>query len=172
MLVAPRVQMRRLRQQGMFLDGERVDHPTNRIPAHEMPVWLMTFELNIDVYICAVRLLMEDFQEAVMRSVIDMLELAGTEAAHIQVLRLCERLREGVPETDALLVMVLARVGFLQSLMWRNSPVETGEFLVANPELAAAMLRETSRRHECQDKYRNLPSMEVSRHERQPSAMA
>jgi hypothetical protein len=154
----------------MFLDGERVDHPTNRIPPHEMPVWLMTYELNIDVYICAVRFLMDDLQETVMRSTIDMLETAGTEAAHVQVLRLCGRLRDGVPETDPLLTMVLARVGFLQALMWKHAPIETGEFLIANPELAAAMLRETSRRHEIQDKFRNLPAMEVGRHEKKLSS--
>lgn len=47
-----------------------------------------------------------------------MLESAGTDAAVPQVLFLCKRLWEGLPESDPLLKMVFARVGFLQP--WRN----------------------------------------------------
>ena len=120
----------------------------------------MAYELNLDVYICAVRLLMDDLQRLVTRSTIDMLETAGSEAAQIQVLQLCAKLRAGVPDTDALLIMVLARVGFLQALLWQRAPIETGDFLVANPELTAMMLRETSRRHDREARVRNLPAME------------
>lgn len=140
---------------------EFVVSPSQRIIPMEMPVWLMTYELNIDVYICAVRLLMDDLQEAVVRSTIDMLETAGSEAAQIEVLHLCARLHAGVPETDRLLAMVLARVGFLQALLWQRAPAETAEFLVSNPEVTAMMLRETSRRHDDDSMHRNLPSMET-----------
>ena len=47
-----------------------------------------------------------------------MLESAGTDAAVPQVLFLCKRLWEGLPESDPLLKMVFARVGFLQP--WRS----------------------------------------------------
>jgi hypothetical protein len=120
----------------------------------------MAYELNLEVYICAVRLLMDDLQRMVMRSTIDMLETAGSEAAQTRVLQLCAKLRAGVDDTDALLTMILARVGFLQALLWERAPVETGDFLVANPELAAMMLREMSRRHDQRSSLRELPAME------------
>lgn len=142
--------------------AETVSQPSVRIPPEDLRTWLMVYELNLDVYICAVRLLMDDLQKAVMRSTVDMLETAGTEAAQVKVLQLCAKLHAGVPETDSLLNMILARVGFLQSLLWQKAPAETSEFLVGNPELAAMMLRETSRRHENEDQYRILPAMELN----------
>jgi hypothetical protein len=66
----------------------------------------------------------------------------------------------GLAEADPLLRMVLARVGFLQPLLWRRSPDETGGFLVANPEVAALILRETVSRREEDIGGRTLPSME------------
>jgi hypothetical protein len=131
-----------------------------RIDGEDMRTWLMAYELNLDVYICANRYLMDDFRKSVMRSCIDMLETAGTDAAHPQVLRLCRKLYAGVPEDDALLKMVLARVGFLQPTLWKRTPEETSEFLVENPELAAAILRETVMRHEANPGVPYLPSME------------
>ncbi|KAM5365034.1 hypothetical protein ACJZ2D_011229 [Fusarium nematophilum] len=139
--------------------GPPVDPPA-RIEGEDFRTWLMTYELNLDVYICANRFLMDDFRKAVMRACIDMLETAGTDAAHPDVLRSCKKLYDGVPETDPLLKMVLARVGFLQPLLWKGAPEETSEFLVGNPELAAAILRETVLRHEAITVRADLPSME------------
>ncbi|KAI5465909.1 hypothetical protein BGZ63DRAFT_347275 [Mariannaea sp. PMI_226] len=142
----------------------RPANPTDtvRIDGEDMRTWLMAYELNLDVYICANRYLMEDFGKSVMRSCIDMLETAGIDAAHPQVLRLCRKLYAGVPEDDQLLKMVLARVGFLQPTLWKKYPQETSEFLVENPELAAAILRETVMRHEANLVTLDLPSMEAS----------
>lgn len=134
----------------------------SRIKGEDMRTWLMAYELNLDVYICANRYLMDGFRNAVMRSCIDMLETAGTDAAHPQVLRLCHKLFVGVPEKDPLLKMVLARVGFLQPMLWKRAPEETTQFLVENPELAASILRETVMRHEATSVRPDLPSMENS----------
>ncbi|KAF4983014.1 hypothetical protein FZEAL_1486 [Fusarium zealandicum] len=131
-----------------------------RIKGEDLRTWLLAYELNIDVYICANRLLMDDFRKAVMRSCVDMLETAGQDAACPDVLRLCKKLYHGVPETDALLKMVLARVGFLQALLWKTAPEETAEFLVGNPEISAAILRETVARHETDSSNVDFPSME------------
>jgi hypothetical protein len=131
-----------------------------------MRTWLMAYELSIDVYICAVRYLLDDFQQAVMRSTVDMLETAGSDAAQAEVLRLCAKLNAGVPPNDPLLKMVLARMGFLQPLLWKRSPSETSEFLVDNPDVAAVMLRETAMRHEVETDPGTLPSMERERHQR------
>ncbi|KAH7162746.1 hypothetical protein B0J13DRAFT_517999 [Dactylonectria estremocensis] len=131
-----------------------------RIQGEDMRTWLMAYELNLDVYICANRYLMDGFRNAVMRSCIDMLETAGADAAHPRVLRLCLKLVAGVPENDPLLKMVLARVGFLQPALWKRAPAETTQFLVENPELAASILRETVMRHEATFQRQDLPSME------------
>ncbi|KAF7544198.1 hypothetical protein G7Z17_g10153 [Cylindrodendrum hubeiense] len=136
--------------------------PSYHIRGEDMQTWLMAYELNLDVYICANRYLMDGFRTAVMRSCIDMLETAGTDAAHPQVLRLCQKLFDGVPERDPLLKMVLARVGFLQPMLWKRAPEETTQFLVESPELAAAILRETVMRHEATSSRPDLPSMENS----------
>ncbi|KAF4467449.1 helicase polq [Fusarium albosuccineum] len=137
----------------------RADHPT-RIMGEDLRTWFLTYELNLDVYICANRFLMDDFRKAVMRSCIDMLETAGTDAALPEVLHLTKRLYRGVPEVDPLLKMVLARVGFLQPLLWKRAPEATSEFLVSNPELAATILRETVMRHDAIRVVGDLPPME------------
>lgn len=123
------------------------DQPVPNIEERDMPTWLMTYELHIDVYICAVRYLMDDFCKAIIGSTVDMLEAAGTDAAHPTVLRLCRKLYTSVPETDPLLRMILARVGFLQPTLWNRAPHETYDLLVDNPELAALMLKETALTH-------------------------
>jgi hypothetical protein len=122
--------------------------------------WLLAYELNIDVYIMANRYLMEGFKREVAKATVDMLETAGSDAAVPQVLGLCSKLRNGLPEPDRLLKMVLARVGFLQSLLWRKDPETTEEFLHENPEVAAIILRETVMRREEDFGGRTLPSME------------
>ncbi|KPM44721.1 hypothetical protein AK830_g1839 [Neonectria ditissima] len=151
------------RRPGIHVDVTRplaANDAPPRIEGEDMQTWLLAYELNLDVYICANRYLMDDFRNAVMRSCIDMLETAGTDAAHPRVLRLCRKLFAGVPETDPLLKMVLARVGFLQPMLWKRAPEETSEFLVENPGLAAAILRETVMRHEATSQRPDLPSME------------
>ncbi|OIW34854.1 hypothetical protein CONLIGDRAFT_27757 [Coniochaeta ligniaria NRRL 30616] len=131
-----------------------------RIFGEDLRTWLLAYELNIDVYILANKFLVEGFKREVARAAIDMLETAGSDAAVPQVLRLCAKLRGGLPETDPLLKMVFARVGFLQSLLWRREPESTERFLVENPDVAAVILRETVVRREEDYGGRNLPSME------------
>lgn len=134
--------------------------PEGRIFGEDLRTWLLAYELNIDVYIMANKYLMEDFKREVAKATIDMLETAGSDAAAPQVLRLCSKLRRGLPESDPLLKMVFARVGFLQGLLWRKEPESTEKFLHENPEVAALMLRETVVRREEDYGGRNLPSME------------
>ncbi|VTT70701.1 unnamed protein product [Fusarium fujikuroi] len=129
-----------------------------RITGEDLRTWFLAYELNLDVYICATRYLMDDFRKAVMRSCVDMLETAGWDAAQPKMMHLCRKLYHNVPEVDDLLKMVMARVGFLQPLLWKRAPVETSEFLVSNPELAATILRETVMRHS--QPAADLPSME------------
>ncbi|KAF5706471.1 DNA polymerase theta subunit [Fusarium mundagurra] len=129
-----------------------------RIIGEDLQTWFLAYELNLDVYICATRYLMDDFRKAVMRSCVDMLETAGWDAAQPKMMHLCRKLYRSVPEVDDLLKMVMARVGFLQPLLWKRAPVETSEFLVSNPELAATILRETVMRHS--QPTADLPSME------------
>ncbi|KAF4428263.1 DNA polymerase theta subunit [Fusarium acutatum] len=129
-----------------------------RITGEDLRTWFLAYELNLDVYICATRYLMDDFRKAVMRSCVDMLETAGWDAAQPKMMHLCRKLYRSVPEVDDLLKMVMARVGFLQPLLWKRAPVETSEFLVSNPELAATILRETVMRHS--QPTADLPSME------------
>ncbi|KEY67639.1 hypothetical protein S7711_07837 [Stachybotrys chartarum IBT 7711] len=131
-----------------------------RLTKEDLRTWLMAYELTLEVYICANRFLMEPLKKAVARSCIDMLEAAGSDAAVPEVLTLCNKLYAGVPETDPLLKMVLARVGFLQPLLWKRAPITTSEFLVANPEIAAQMLRDTVMRHETFMDSNTLPAME------------
>ncbi|ROV99898.1 hypothetical protein VMCG_06243 [Cytospora schulzeri] len=131
-----------------------------RIKGEDMRTWLMAYEHNLDVYICADKFLLDDFKQKISRVAIDMLETAGSDAAHVQVLRLCRKLYDGVRDNDPLLRMVFARVGFLQSTLWQRAPEETNEFLVENPEVAVLILKETVTRREDDYHGRTLPSME------------
>lgn len=128
-----------------------------------MHTWLMAYELNIDVYICANKFMLNDFKQKVARVAIDMLETAGSDAANVQVLRLCQKLYDGVSDNDPLLKMVFARVGFLQSTLWKRAPEETNDFLVDNPEVAVLILKETATRRDDDLHGRTLPSMERPR---------
>lgn len=130
-----------------------------RISGEDLRTWLLAYELNIDVYILANKFLLDGFKTEVARVAIDMLETAGPDAAVPEVLFLCRKLYEGLPENDNLLKMIFARVGFLQP--WRHSPNETQEFLLSNPEIAPLLLREmAARREEDPVNGRALPSME------------
>lgn len=119
-----------------------------RIKGEDMRTWLLAYELNIDVYICANKFLLDDFKPLIARIVIDMLETAGVDAAETEVLALGVKLYDGVREDDSLLKMVFARLGFLQSTMWQRSPEATNAFLVENPEVAALILKEMAIRSE------------------------
>lgn len=132
-----------------------------RIKGEDMRTWLITYELNIDVYVCASKFLLEGFKEKIARATIDMLETAGADAAQIEVLQLCQKLYDGVSDDDGLLRMVFARVGFLQGALWRRAPTETNAFLIENPEVAALILKETAIRGE-EDLRGGIPSMERS----------
>lgn len=124
-----------------------------------MRTWLMEYELNLDVYICANKFLLDDFKVKVARVAIDMLETAGSDAATIEVLELCTKLYDGVDDKDPLLKMVFARVGFLQTALWRTAPLETNNFLCENPEVGALILKEMALRGEG-DLRSGMPSME------------
>ncbi|KAI9166973.1 Helicase POLQ-like protein [Paramyrothecium foliicola] len=137
-----------------------IREPPGRIKDEDLRTWLMAYELSIDVYICANRYLLDNLCTAVMRHCIDMLETAGTDAAVPEVLQVCSKLYAGLPEGDPFLKMVLARVGFLQPLLWKHAPTETSEFLIGNPEVAACMLREMAIRHELDMDSQSLPPME------------
>ncbi|RYP56540.1 hypothetical protein DL771_011859 [Monosporascus sp. 5C6A] len=131
-----------------------------RISGQDLRTWLLTYELNIDVYICANKFLLDGFKQAIARTCIDMLETAGADAAQIEVLELCRKLYQGLPESDRLLRMIFARIGYLQPHLFRRAAHETLEFLHAHPEVSALVLREMGARRE-EDLGRNqLPAME------------
>lgn len=136
----------------------------DRIRGEDMRTWLLTYELSLDVYIAANKFLMDDFKNVIMRHCVDMLESAGSDAARPAVLHLCSKLYAGVPESDGLLKMIFARVGFLQPLLWQRVPKQTSDFLIGHPEVAALMLRETAIRREEDLGSRTLPSMERATH--------
>lgn len=131
-----------------------------RIKGEDMRTWLIAYELNVDVYICANRYMLDGFKDKISRVTVDMLESAGSDAAQVEVLMLCRKIYDGVGDNDPLLRMVFARVGFLQPTLWKTHPEETGAFLLANPEVATLMLKETSIRREDDYSSAHLPSME------------
>ncbi|KAI2614539.1 uncharacterized protein GGS25DRAFT_55445 [Hypoxylon fragiforme] len=143
---------------GTGLDRNSGINHENRIHGQDLRTWLLTYEFNLDVYICANKFLLDDFKRAIARVCIDMLETAGADAAQIEVLRLCHKLYQGLPESDALLRMVFARVGFLNPHLWRRSPEDTSDFFHAHPEVSALMFKETLVRRE--DEHTELPAME------------
>lgn len=128
-----------------------------RIAGEDLRTWLLAYELNIDVYILANKFLLEGFKKDIARAAVDMLETAGSDAAIVEVLFLCRKLYDGLPESDPLLKMIFARVGFLQP--WRRAERETNEFLMGNPEIAPLLLREMAARREDDVNGRALPSM-------------
>ncbi|KAI1107772.1 hypothetical protein F4804DRAFT_120 [Jackrogersella minutella] len=129
-----------------------------RIQGQDLRTWLLAYELNIDVYICANKFLLDEFKQAIARACIDMLETAGADAAQVEVLHLCQKLYAGLPESDRLLRMILARVGFLNTYLWRRHPERTAEFFHAHPEVSALMFKETLVRRE--EEHGELPAME------------
>ncbi|KAK4226123.1 hypothetical protein QBC38DRAFT_237721 [Podospora fimiseda] len=131
--------------------------PQPRITGPDLSTWLLAYELDLDVYILANKFCLYPFMKLVARSIIDLFESAGSDASCPQVLYLCNKIYAGLPESDPLLKMIFARVGFLQP--WRGEgQEEANEWLVAHPEIASLLLMEmAARRSDAQD---DLPSME------------
>lgn len=150
----------RSRPQSPSVQAGRNASSGNRIQGEDLRSWLLTYELNLDVYICANKFLMDGFKLAISRGCIDMLESAGADAAQPEVLRLCSKLYEGLPESDILLKMIFARIGFLQPLLWRFAPQETSTFLLSHPEISTLILKETANRREQDHGINHLPPME------------
>ncbi|KAF7559770.1 hypothetical protein G7046_g4364 [Stylonectria norvegica] len=128
--------------------SQEPETPPPGFEGEDLRTWLAAYELTIDVYVLAERFMMDDFGAVVRSHCIDMLEAAGFDAAHPTVLNLCSKLFAGVPNTDPLLKMVLARMGFMQKVFYKRVPDETRQFLIANPEVVTLMLRETVLKHD------------------------
>ena len=137
-----------------------LDPNGGRIKGEDLRTWLLAYSHDLDVYICANKFMMDDFKAEVARHVVDMLETAGSDAAQPEVLRLCQKMYRGLPEADALLKKVFARIGFLQPLLWSRDAEHTNAFLIGNPEVAAVILRETGLRRDADFGGRPLPSLE------------
>ncbi|KAK3397612.1 hypothetical protein B0T20DRAFT_438724 [Sordaria brevicollis] len=159
-------------------DSYLTEGNTRLTTAADLRTWLLCYEHTLSVYILANKFLLDDFKAEIARHAIDLLESAGTDAAVPQVLFLCKKLWEGLPESDPLLKMVFARVGFLQP--WRSrrggytevnrngkrrrsqdggmgtaekemdgeTEPETGDWLHQNPEIVTAVLMEMAARRE------------------------
>lgn len=133
--------------------------PEPRMSEEDLRTWVLTYELSIEVYICAERFLMNDLKACVQTFIIDQFETAGTLAALPGVLASCKALSAGVSAHDPLLKKVFARVGFLLPHFYNRDSQETHGFLVEHPEVAAMIIRETAeRRHE--DVKDELPAMD------------
>ncbi|KAK4165690.1 hypothetical protein QBC43DRAFT_192941, partial [Cladorrhinum sp. PSN259] len=138
----------------------RPQSPPPRISGEDLATWLLAYELDIDVYILANKFCLHGFMKSVARSLIDLLESAGPDAAVPQVLYLCQKVYAGLPENDPLLKMIFARVGFLQP--WRSDETdEANEWLIAHPEIASLLLMEMAARRDVDEGGRGvvLPSM-------------
>jgi hypothetical protein len=128
--------------------------------SHEdLRTWVMTYELSVDVYICAERFLMMDFKSCIQNCIIDEFETAGVQAAQPQILECCKKLFAGVSNNGPLLKKVFARVGFLLARLWTNYPEETHNFWMENPEVGSLITKETMERRD-EDAMDDLPAME------------
>lgn len=133
--------------------------PEERMSNEDLRTWTMAYSLSIEVYVCAERYLMNDFKACIARYIVDQFEIAGVDAAQPGVLASCKVLYDGVSSLDHLLKKVFARVGFLQSRLYKNFFEETNEFLKENPDLARLIMRETMERME-EDNKNDLPAMD------------
>jgi hypothetical protein len=132
--------------------------PEPRMSVEDLRVWFMTYELSIDVYLCAERFLVMDFKTCVSRRIIDLYETAGVQAAQPEILTSCKKLHAGVSNNDPLLKKVFARVGFLLARLWKNYPEETHNFWIENPEVGSLIMKETMERRQ-EDAKDDLPAM-------------
>jgi hypothetical protein len=133
--------------------------PEPRMSDEDLRAWIMTYELSVEVYICADRFLMTDFKNCIHECIIDGFETAGVQAAQPQVLYCCKTLHAGVSPNDPLLKKIFARVGFLLARMWKNFPEETHNFWMDNPEVGSWIMKETMERRE-EDSRDELPAMD------------
>lgn len=117
-----------------------------RMTEEDLRSWVMTYELSVDVYICADRYLMDEFKKCVARAIEDQLETAGIDAAEPRVLHCCKKLHDALPENDVLLRKVFARVGFMLSKLQQNFAAETQEFWMNNVEVGFMIMKETMER--------------------------
>ncbi|EFW99602.1 hypothetical protein CMQ_7970 [Grosmannia clavigera kw1407] len=146
-----------------YFDGDQPINGLDQSPyqsEEDVRSWLMAYELNLDVYLCANRHMMEDFKQEVARATVDMLESVGTGAALPEVLQLCLKLLGGLSERDALLRMILARIGYLQPVLWRRVPEEMSTFLTENPQVAVLIMREMAEQREEAGLTHVIPRME------------
>jgi len=125
----------------------------------DLRTWVMTYELSVDVYICAERFLMMDFKSCIQHCIIDEFETAGIQAAQPQILACCKKLYAGMSNNDPLLKKVFARVGFLLARLWKNYPEETHNFWMENPEVGSLIMKETMERRD-EDAMDDLPAMD------------
>ena len=139
--------------------GAGDDAGGERMNDEDFRTWLMAYSHDLDVYICANKFMMGDLKRTVRSHVVAVLESAGLDAARPEVLELCCTIYGGLPESDSLLKMVFARIGFLQPLLWSRDGKHTNKFLVDNPEVAAVILRETASRRELDRGVQPLPSL-------------
>lgn len=130
-----------------------------RMSFEDLRTWSLTYTLSVDVYVCAERYLMQDFKECIAAYIINNFEIAGLEAALPPVLQSCKTLHQGLSLKDPLLKKIFARVGFLQTRLWKNYHEETASFFAENPELAVLVMREMVQRKE-EDIKDDLPAME------------
>jgi hypothetical protein len=130
-----------------------------RMTDEDLRTWVMTYELSVDVYICAEKFLMMDFKSCIQQCIIDGFETAGVQAAQPQILACCKKLHAGVSNNDPLLKKVFARVGFLLARLWKNYPEETQSFWMDNPEVGSLIMKETMERRD-EDANDDLPAMD------------
>lgn len=119
-----------------------------RMSAEDLRTWLLTYQLSVEVYVCAQRYLLTSFKQCIADYIINQFEIVGMQAAHPDVLFACQILHAGIPETDDLLKKIFARVGFMQARLWRNFPEETQQFFIENAEVAGLVMKETMQRRE------------------------
>ncbi|KAK4244808.1 hypothetical protein C7999DRAFT_16971 [Corynascus novoguineensis] len=142
--------------------SERPNNGGRIVGEEDRRTWLLAYELHLDAYLLADRFLLGGLKRAVARAAVDMLEAAGSDAGGVvEVLFLCRKLLDGLSSPqDPFLKMVFARVGFLQP--WRRDrerQAAADDFLAANPDVAALLLREMAARREEDVSGRYLPSM-------------
>lgn len=133
--------------------------PEPRMSEEDIRTWIMTYELSIDVYLCAERFLMIDFKSCIAEGIIDGFETAGVQAARPEVLASCKNLHGGTSNNDPILKKVFARVGFLLARLWKSFPEETHNFWMQNPEVGSLIMKETMERRD-QDANEDLPAMD------------
>jgi len=133
------------------------------MPLEDQRTWALAHELSIDVYILASKFLMEDFKNCVAAYIIDAFETAGLGAALPAVLYSCKTLLQGVRDSDPLICIMFARVGFLQAKLWRDYEGEIGEFFAEEPAVAVRIMREMVKRRDGEAGEGLLPMENVDR---------